>query len=451
MNAADEKKVIKTWSRRSTVIPDMVGHTFAVHDGRRHVPVYVTESMVGHKLGEFAPTRTFRFHAGQEKTVRALMAGPAPTSARAPARCCATTTCPRPRPALVLDLVRGKDVITRRRRSSRARPARPPASIAKVLASAVANAVNNDGQAADELFVATAYADEGTDDEALHARARAAAPAASASAPATSRSSSRAWTTAHSRAPAPRAQRRRRVALASRRGSRRRADQQSHAHRREVAREEAAEPSPPRQAAAEEADGGRAGTTRRADGTTSRRPRRAAATTRSRTTPGADGGRRRADDEAPEDAGDDAADARARRRGLMGQKVNPYGFRLGITTDWKSRWFNERNYRDYVIEDWKIRDYLNTQLESAAVSRIEVERTRRPHARRHPHGAPGHRHRSPRRRGRPPEEAPRGDHRPGEPGLAQHPRDQAARARRRAHRAGHLRPAASAASPSAAR
>ena len=68
MNAANEKKVIKTWSRRSTVIPDMVGHTFAVHDGRRHVPVFVNESMVGHKLGEFAPTRTFRFHAGQEKT-----------------------------------------------------------------------------------------------------------------------------------------------------------------------------------------------------------------------------------------------------------------------------------------------------------------------------------------------------------------------------------------------
>jgi small subunit ribosomal protein S3 len=59
----------------------------------------------------------------------------------------------------------------------------------------------------------------------------------------------------------------------------------------------------------------------------------------------------------------------------MGQKVNPYGFRLGITTDWKSRWFNERTYREYIIEDWKIRDYLNTQLESAAVSRIEVERT----------------------------------------------------------------------------
>ena len=65
-----EKKVIKTWSRRSTIIPDMVGHTVAVHDGRKHVPVYVTEAMVGHKLGEFAPTRTFRYHAGMEKAAR---------------------------------------------------------------------------------------------------------------------------------------------------------------------------------------------------------------------------------------------------------------------------------------------------------------------------------------------------------------------------------------------
>ena len=66
-NEAGEKKVIKTWSRRSTIIPDFVGHTFAVHDGRRHVPVYVTEQMVGHKLGEFAPTRTFRGHTKDKK------------------------------------------------------------------------------------------------------------------------------------------------------------------------------------------------------------------------------------------------------------------------------------------------------------------------------------------------------------------------------------------------
>jgi len=66
-NAAGDRKVIKTWSRRSTIIPDMVGHTIAVHDGRKHVPVYVTESMVGHKLGELSPTRTFTSHASQEK------------------------------------------------------------------------------------------------------------------------------------------------------------------------------------------------------------------------------------------------------------------------------------------------------------------------------------------------------------------------------------------------
>ena len=64
MNEANEKKVIKTWSRASTIFPDMVGHTIAVHDGRKHVPVFVSEDMVGHKLGEFAPTRTFKGHAG---------------------------------------------------------------------------------------------------------------------------------------------------------------------------------------------------------------------------------------------------------------------------------------------------------------------------------------------------------------------------------------------------
>ncbi|MCE5235301.1 MAG: 30S ribosomal protein S19 [Clostridiaceae bacterium] len=68
MNASGKKQVVKTWSRASTIFPDMVGHTIAVHDGRKHVPVYVTEEMVGHKLGEFAPTRTFRGHRGSEKS-----------------------------------------------------------------------------------------------------------------------------------------------------------------------------------------------------------------------------------------------------------------------------------------------------------------------------------------------------------------------------------------------
>lgn len=66
LNKAGEKRVLKTWSRASTIYPDFVGHTIAVHDGRKHVPVYITEDMVGHKLGEFAPTRTFRGHSGSK-------------------------------------------------------------------------------------------------------------------------------------------------------------------------------------------------------------------------------------------------------------------------------------------------------------------------------------------------------------------------------------------------
>ena len=67
LNEANQKQMVKTWSRTSTVFPEMVGHTIAVHDGRKHVPVFISESMVGHKLGEFAPTRTFRAHGGRER------------------------------------------------------------------------------------------------------------------------------------------------------------------------------------------------------------------------------------------------------------------------------------------------------------------------------------------------------------------------------------------------
>ena len=78
-NAAGSKKVIKTWSRASTVLPDFVGHTFAVHNGNKFIPVYVTENMVGHKLGEFSPTRTFHGHSGDRKAeVRPTMGGPMP-------------------------------------------------------------------------------------------------------------------------------------------------------------------------------------------------------------------------------------------------------------------------------------------------------------------------------------------------------------------------------------
>lgn len=68
MNESNDRKVIKSWSRASTIFPEMVGHTIAIHDGRKHVPVFITEDMVGHKLGEFAPTRTYRGHAGSDKS-----------------------------------------------------------------------------------------------------------------------------------------------------------------------------------------------------------------------------------------------------------------------------------------------------------------------------------------------------------------------------------------------
>jgi small subunit ribosomal protein S19 len=72
MNTKKEKRVIKTWARASTVVPDMVGHTIAIHDGRRHVPIYISEEMVGHKLGEFAPTRTFKGHGNKTERSTAL-------------------------------------------------------------------------------------------------------------------------------------------------------------------------------------------------------------------------------------------------------------------------------------------------------------------------------------------------------------------------------------------
>ena len=77
MNKKNEKNVVRTWSRRSTIVPDMIGHTIAVHDGRKHVPVFVSEAMVGHKLGEFAPTRTFHGHSGDRKAAAGGPGAPA--------------------------------------------------------------------------------------------------------------------------------------------------------------------------------------------------------------------------------------------------------------------------------------------------------------------------------------------------------------------------------------
>ncbi|HUO34003.1 MAG TPA: 30S ribosomal protein S19 [Candidatus Acidoferrum sp.] len=83
MNARNEKKVVKTWSRRSTIVPEMVGHTLAVHNGKKFIPVYITEQMVGHKLGEFAPTRTFKGHAVKAALEKAAAAAGAPAGAPA--------------------------------------------------------------------------------------------------------------------------------------------------------------------------------------------------------------------------------------------------------------------------------------------------------------------------------------------------------------------------------
>jgi small subunit ribosomal protein S19 len=85
LNARNEKKVIKTWSRRSTILPDMIGHTIAVHNGKKFIPVYVTEQMIGHKLGEFAPTRTFKGHAVKAALERAAAVTGAPGAPGAPA------------------------------------------------------------------------------------------------------------------------------------------------------------------------------------------------------------------------------------------------------------------------------------------------------------------------------------------------------------------------------
>jgi small subunit ribosomal protein S19 len=100
MNARNEKKVLKTWSRRSTILPEMVGHTIAVHNGRKFIPVYITEQMVGHKLGEFAPTRTFKGHAVKAALERAAAAAgvaPATGGAAAPSAGGGTGAAPAPK------------------------------------------------------------------------------------------------------------------------------------------------------------------------------------------------------------------------------------------------------------------------------------------------------------------------------------------------------------------
>ena len=179
MNRGAEKKVIKTWSRRSTVIPEMVGHTLAVHNGRKFIPVYVTENMVGHKLGEFAPTRLFKGHttkvAEKAATVGAgagAVRRPAAAArsrrrqgasvmiqAQATARYVRTSA---QKAGLVLALIRGKDV-NRALATLQFTRKSMAGDIAKVLRSAIANAQQKDGFSGDvdRLFVSACYANQG--------------------------------------------------------------------------------------------------------------------------------------------------------------------------------------------------------------------------------------------------------------------------------------------------
>ena len=140
MNESGNKEVIKTWSRASTIYPQMVGHTIAVHDGRKHVPVYITEEMIGHKLGEFAPTRTFKGHAGDKTTKYARI------SAR--------------KVKIVADLIRGKD-IDEALAIAKYAPKASSEIIEKLLKSAIANAENNHHMAHEKLYVAEIYANQG--------------------------------------------------------------------------------------------------------------------------------------------------------------------------------------------------------------------------------------------------------------------------------------------------
>ena len=170
MNESGSKQMVKTWSRRSTIFPEMVGHTIAVHDGRKHVPVFVSESMVGHKLGEFAPTRTFRAHSGiEEGASRRWPPTPeTPTWSRAKARY--LRIAPR-KVRVVADQVRGKDVeeaIALLRFSPRG----ASVPVLKLIQSAAANAENNHDLDPEEMRIAEIYVDEGPTMRRFRPRAR---------------------------------------------------------------------------------------------------------------------------------------------------------------------------------------------------------------------------------------------------------------------------------------
>ena len=157
MNAANEKKVIKTWSRPSTIFPQMVGHTIAVHDGKKHVPVYITEDMVGHRLGEFAPTRTYRGHAADKSNRKKEWKEMVKMEARALAKYVRMSPI-KLKP--VADLVRGKglqEALT----ILKFTPGKGSQIVEKVMKSAAANAENNLDLDPDNLYVSEIFAHQG--------------------------------------------------------------------------------------------------------------------------------------------------------------------------------------------------------------------------------------------------------------------------------------------------
>ena len=170
MNTSGSKQMIRTWSRSSTVFPEMIGHTIAVHDGRKHVPVFISDQMVGHKLGEFAPTRTFRGHSGDRKaTVKKCVDDGDRDADRSRAGQVGALSAREAR--LVLEHIRGRTVPEARTVLAFSERAIAH-DIEQVLRSAVANAEANHGLVGDELVVYTAYADEGPTLKRWRARAR---------------------------------------------------------------------------------------------------------------------------------------------------------------------------------------------------------------------------------------------------------------------------------------
>ena len=167
LNAENKKEALKTWSRASTIYPQMIGHTIAVHDGRKHVPVYVTEEMVGHKLGEFAPTRTFKGHSGDKKTnVKERRKEKMPEQenvqtatleAKATLRYARISS---RKVKIVADLIRGKKV-DEALAIVKFTPKASSEIIEKLLKSAIANAENNHGMNRGNLIVSEIYANQG--------------------------------------------------------------------------------------------------------------------------------------------------------------------------------------------------------------------------------------------------------------------------------------------------